>query len=620
MGNRRAQDAAASLLWRASAASRCCGCSLSSRSSSVLVHGLRNSSLNRCVSRLSPLASSPRGARPYSSSLQAFIRSDKAAPPGEMIFGGDKLSFAPDIAILGGGLTGLVTAYYVAKHLPEGTNITIYESSDRLGGWIKTDRVPVDVGGKSGVVQFERGPRSLSSLHNSTWRFDDLVLYDLVSDLGLPIAFPKDKPRYIYYPDRLVGLGFLELIQQPFFLKLILPILRLLRIKSSASITAQVPDDMSIQDWLYMTTRNDVFADTLVSAMVHGIYGGDLSSLSARSVLESVFYKLYLQPGLFSTLAVPLPIKQLHIRANFWDDPHVKRLAQVQKGSLITFGSHGMQSLPLALEDALRSQPNIRIKAGTPVTELAYDRSSKRTQVTTTAQDGPQSYDKVICTLSAPQLARLAGHDKLSSFAKMQSTSIMTVNIWYPQENMKPAGFGYLIPRSVSPELNPEHALGVFFDSDVLEPGPGEPAGTKLFVLMGGHYYDRPGVEPPTEAQAIDQAKAMLERHLGIPRDTPCFAMAKMARDCIPQHKVGHEELLLSAHGEMEEHFGSSLAVVGGSYDKIGVMASLGSAQVLAYLLSHSATWNSIGLSSSAVDRQLAFVPPAALNRKNMGS
>lgn len=185
---------------------------------------------------------------------------------------------------------------------------------------------------------------------------------------------------------------------------------------------------------------------------------------------------------------------------------------------------------------------------------------------------------------------------------------------------MKPAGFGYLIPRSVSPELNPEHALGVFFDSDVLEPGPGEPAGTKLFVLMGGHYYDRPGVEPPTEAQAIDQAKAVLERHLGIPRDTPCFAMASMARDCIPQHKVGHEELLLSAHGEMEEHFGSSLAVVGGSYDKIGVMASLGSAQVLAYLLSHSATWNSIGLSSSAVDRQLAFVPPAALNRKNMGS
>lgn len=84
------------------------------------------------------------------------------------------------IAVVGGGLTGLTTAYYLAKQLPASARITLYEGSDRLGGWIRTDRVPVDVDGTRGTVSFERGPRTLSSLHLSTWRFDDLVLYDLV--------------------------------------------------------------------------------------------------------------------------------------------------------------------------------------------------------------------------------------------------------------------------------------------------------------------------------------------------------------------------------------------------------------------------------------------------------
>lgn len=84
------------------------------------------------------------------------------------------------IAVLGGGLTGLTTAYYLAKKLPSTAKITLYESSDRLGGWIKTDRVPVDIEGKKGTVAFERGSRSLTSLAGNTFRFDDLVLYDLV--------------------------------------------------------------------------------------------------------------------------------------------------------------------------------------------------------------------------------------------------------------------------------------------------------------------------------------------------------------------------------------------------------------------------------------------------------
>jgi oxygen-dependent protoporphyrinogen oxidase len=71
----------------------------------------------------------------------------------------DGLNFHKDpreIAVLGGGITGLASAYYLSKELPE-ANITLYEGSERLGGWLKTKHVNVG----DGTVAFEQGPRSL---------------------------------------------------------------------------------------------------------------------------------------------------------------------------------------------------------------------------------------------------------------------------------------------------------------------------------------------------------------------------------------------------------------------------------------------------------------------------
>lgn len=61
-----------------------------------------------------------------------------------------------EIAVLGGGITGLATAYYLSRELPK-AKITLYEGSERVGGWLKTKHV--DVG--DGTVAFEQGPRSL---------------------------------------------------------------------------------------------------------------------------------------------------------------------------------------------------------------------------------------------------------------------------------------------------------------------------------------------------------------------------------------------------------------------------------------------------------------------------
>lgn len=84
-----------------------------------------------------------------------------------------------DIAVLGGGLTGLTTAYYLTRFSPD-ARVTIYESQARVGGWIDTEKVQVTtLAGTDETIRFERGARVVSP-QSSLTRYEDFVLYDLV--------------------------------------------------------------------------------------------------------------------------------------------------------------------------------------------------------------------------------------------------------------------------------------------------------------------------------------------------------------------------------------------------------------------------------------------------------
>lgn len=83
------------------------------------------------------------------------------------------------IAVLGGGLTGLTTAFYLTHYMPS-AKITIYEASRRLGGWIDTKVVDVTgANGEKGTVRFERGARTVFPL-TSLEKWDDAAFWDLV--------------------------------------------------------------------------------------------------------------------------------------------------------------------------------------------------------------------------------------------------------------------------------------------------------------------------------------------------------------------------------------------------------------------------------------------------------
>lgn len=63
---------------------------------------------------------------------------------------------AQNIAVLGGGISGLATAFNLSNDLPQ-AKITVFEARNQPGGWIDSEQVEVN----DGSVLFEWGPRTL---------------------------------------------------------------------------------------------------------------------------------------------------------------------------------------------------------------------------------------------------------------------------------------------------------------------------------------------------------------------------------------------------------------------------------------------------------------------------
>jgi protoporphyrinogen/coproporphyrinogen III oxidase len=65
------------------------------------------------------------------------------------------------VVVIGGGITGLSAAFYLARKHPT-VQITLVEKSTRFGGWVHSERVEVcDNHGNRARVLLEAGPRTI---------------------------------------------------------------------------------------------------------------------------------------------------------------------------------------------------------------------------------------------------------------------------------------------------------------------------------------------------------------------------------------------------------------------------------------------------------------------------
>lgn len=145
----------------------------------------------------------------------------------------------------------------------------------------------------------------------------------------------------------------------------------------------------------------------------------------------------------------------------------------------------------------------------------------------------------------------------------------MVVNLFFSNPAILHVhGFGYLLPRSLPFTQNPERALGVVFDTDATV-GQDNIPGTKLTVMLGGHWWDD-WDSYPDEEEGASMAKAVIARHLGITEE-PQAVHVGLQKECIPQYTVGHDERMELAHHLLKKEFDGRLRVAGNSYTGVGL-------------------------------------------------
>ena len=410
---------------------------------------------------------------------------------------------------------------------------------------------------------------------------------------------PASTNRYIYYPDHLVrmpgpypGAGLLTSLFRNASTILSEPVFKgaLGGLFAEPSINPRPlhVEDESVGNFIRRRFGLSV-AENLASAFLHGIYAGDLYKLSARTLLPQFYHLEHNDEGIMGSL-----FTNMYHGRKLYSYPDMLFLAQLSqidlppqnladvlsalRGSSVFTFKRGLRQLVETLSAALIAAGNVAIKTESRVSNLSFDDTSGGVALelanfkTPNTKPEKVQHDYLIhCAAPFELLFSFYPGKRLSQLQQMlisetpPSVNVMVVNLFYTDPNLLKGvrGFGYLLPRSVPLEQNPERALGVIFGSETSNAESVQQdtaSGMKLTVMLGGHWWE--GWTPldlPDKDTAVEMARRVLERHLGV-RDRPVLAKAKLAFRAIPQYQVGyqqgmkriHEQLVLSFRGRLK--------------------------------------------------------------------
>uniref|UniRef100_A0A6J0TZR5 Protoporphyrinogen oxidase n=2 Tax=Pogona vitticeps TaxID=103695 RepID=A0A6J0TZR5_9SAUR len=461
------------------------------------------------------------------------------------------------VAVLGGGVSGLAAAFYLARS-PQAPKVILVESSSRLGGWINSTR-------KEDGAVFEHGPRGIrpaGAVGKNTLL--------LVSDLGLerdilpiPGDHPASKNRYLYLHGALhklpSSIGGLVRTVPPFSRPLIWCGLKEL-------ITSRGSEaDENIHAFVQRRFGQEL-ADIVIDSLCRGVFAGDCRALSVRSCFPALFQAEQKHRSVLVGMAFggekTVPV----------DSPLIRR-AQAERWSQWSL-REGMESLPEALADVLKRR-GVEIHCGAPVRRLERTASGSWR---ITLDDGGVEADHVISALPARALAKSlpAWAEPLArELLAIQAVSVAVVNLQYENVVLPVTGFGHLVPSFQDSSL-----LGIVYDSVAFpeQDGSGR-GGVRLTVMLGGAWFT-PGLGDPdkiSHAALLQRAQAAVKEHLGILAE-PFRTIVKVQKACIPQYTLGHWKHIENAKAFLEQRE-LPLSLVGASYEGVSVNDCIASAR-----------------------------------------
>ncbi|KAF7490483.1 Protoporphyrinogen oxidase [Sarcoptes scabiei] len=463
------------------------------------------------------------------------------------------------VAILGGGISGLSSAYYLLrKSLSKGLNLDrvyLLEESSRFGGWLHSKPIE-NVPNQTRVNQsnyFELGPRTISL--NS---YAGINVLALVNSLGLSAqtkSIPKQslsfKRRYIIIDDklRLLPNSFRDLIvaEKPFrpFIAYLLQDLRRPRLRLNSE-----SGDVSVHEFFQYRFGDDI-ANYLINPLCIGITGGDSRLLSMRSVFPSILKKEQTYGSV---------VRGMFAKEDIWKDLKTDSLVAESirdKWAVFSF-EKGIETLPKKLLSTLQEEfgSKIIVKPCTKVIGLRFNENGKN--VVSAENDIDLEVDHIFSSIKANSLARLlpSRYGLLKQTLESIETVSMAVVCLQFDETLIPIdkGFGFLIPSSEKSDI-----LGVTFDSCIF-PKPS----TQVTVMLGGCWFKQlfGSTSNVDHKHLLQISLKALDRYLQI-RKQPSHSHIAIHEDCIPQYHVGHHKKLQIIENEIRD---LNLSLLGSSY------------------------------------------------------
>ena len=440
------------------------------------------------------------------------------------------------IAVIGGGISGLVAAYELAKARRAGAPVEEYlvEAGPRLGGALRTERVSgclIEAGADSFLTE----KREAAELCREVGLGDELV----GSNDAQRTTCILHRGRLEPLPD---GLEFFVPARP-----LSIMGTRLLSWKDKLGLA---------KEWFHRPTRapeESVAAfvrrhfgasllDHIVEPLLAAVYGGDPYELSARAVLPRLV-KMEEESGSL--------IRGL--RRN-------RRPPSGERPPLFTTLRNGLETLATTLEsrlDAARGLRGCRIEAVSPLAGGGFGLRG--------AGEPMPRVDGVVLALSAHETARLLtplDSTLAQHLGDIPYSSSLIVAVGYdaPVAAQLPPGFGFLVPEKEGVRLRACTFVGQKFPHRV-------PPGRVLFRCFYGGVHDEAALELTDEEAAV-VVQADLRCILRLEAE-PLFVRVYRWPRAIAQYTLGHLDRVAAIRSRLAPLVGVYLC--GNYFDGIGI-------------------------------------------------
>jgi len=439
------------------------------------------------------------------------------------------------IAIIGGGISGLSTAYYLSRR---GIPATIFEARPHLGGVIRTEQVE--------GCTLEAGPDSFLSAKPAA--------LELIRELGLAgqVIGSNDFSRktYVWKRGRLIPLpeGLMMMVPTKIGPLLSTPLLSWTTKARMGLELLHAPKthhgDQSVAEFIQEHYGEEA-VDYLVEPLLSGIYGGDPRQLSVTAVLPR-FVTLAQRYGSL-TRGVLAERAQAAAKHN-----------QAPPAPLFRTLKSGLQQMIEALEASIRDSVTVR-----QLRAEALERAGNRFRVR--AGGDWLETERVVLACEAHNAAPLAAalDARLAELlGGIAYSSSMTVAVGFDARDLRhrPSGHGFLVPKKERRRLMACTWVGEKFPHRV----PEDKVVARCF--LGG--MEDAGVLDESD-DAIARIVVRELREIAGIEAAPKFLRIHRWPRSMAQYTVGHPQRLAEIQARVEAIPGLELA--GNAYEGIGI-------------------------------------------------